>query len=46
MALMSRAAQDEFCADLGLVQEAVHTKVDPAYAQKKDGHWDIIWVDY
>ena len=45
MALMPHAAQDAFSADLGLVQEAVRAGVNPVYAQKKGGHWDI-WVDY
>ena len=42
---MPRAAQDAFLSDLGLVQEVVHARVNPVYAWKKDGHWNI-WVEY
>ena len=45
MALMSCEDQDSFHADLGFIKETVRARVDPVYAQKTDGHWDI-WVDY
>ena len=45
MALMSRTDRDEFRSNIGLVEEAVRAGVDPAYARKKNTHWEV-WLEY
>ena len=40
MALMPPEQRNEFESDLGLVQEAIRSGVTPAYANKKDAHWE------
>lgn len=45
MAHLLPEERDELESDLGLVQEAIRSGVTPAYANKKDAHWDL-WIEF
>lgn len=38
-------ALDEFQSDLGLVKEAMRASVTPAYARRKNAHWQL-WIQF